>query len=109
VDARLSARDHAIIRSTEREVFLALILASGEVQIRIADKTTYPGHADWVEHDQVDLRNVLGGFSFIVKAGFVTGLFPASQMNHSPDWKLADGLLETILKLLPLAPDFRLY
>jgi hypothetical protein len=109
VDFRLSESDREIIRAATREVFLGLALASGDVRIRIADSVLYPGHAEWIERDQIIVNDVIGGFSFIVKEGQVTGFFPSSQMNRTPNWRLPDVQLRGILELLPLSSDFHLY
>ena len=109
MDYRLSESDRELIRAATREVFLALIETSGDLKIRIADSIDYPGHTDWIAHDRIALESVVGAFSFIVKDGQLTGFFPSSQLNRGPNWRLEDAELHTILELLPLAPDFRLY
>jgi len=109
VEYRLSDTDRELIQTAAREVFLAIILTSGDLKITAADATAYPGHADWITKDQIPLESVAGAFSFIVKNGHVTGFFPSSGLNRGPDWKLEDSELRTILKLLPLSPDFRMY
>ena len=103
--------------ATGRELFIALILSSGEAKLRIADSVDYPGHTDWIQRDQIALRDVIGGFSFIVDGGQVTGLFPASQMNRIPasqmnrtrDWRLDESQLQAMLGLLPMSAHFRLF
>jgi hypothetical protein len=109
VEYRLSESDRQLIQAATREVFLALIVTSGDLKIRISDAVNYPGHTDWIDRDQVALENVVGAFSFIVKEGKVTGLFSSSQLNRGPDWRLAEPELRSILELLPLAPDFRMF
>jgi hypothetical protein len=109
VEYRLSENDRESIQAAGREVFLGLILASGDLRIRIADAVQYPGHTDWVQRDEISQSQVKGGFSFIVKAGLVTGFFPSSQLNNEPDWRLPVAECEAILTLLPVSPDLKVF
>jgi hypothetical protein len=109
VDYRLSETDRESIRAAEREVFLGLISESGELKIRIADPVLCPGHMDWVQRDQIPIAQIIGGFSFIVKAGEVTGFFASSQLNRTADWRLPEGVYQAILKLLPLSVELKVF
>jgi hypothetical protein len=108
VDLHLSDRDRQLIVATERNVFLALLLKTGEIRL-VVDEDVYPGHIDWIRRDQIDRSAVLGGFSFIVKSGQVCGLFSSSQLNQTIDFRLPDSLLQAALELLPISSEFRLY
>ena len=109
MDFRLSESDREQIRATAREVFLGLVRATGEILIRIADAVAYAGHKEWIARDRIDLIEVIGGFSFIVKNGEVTGFFPSSQVNQTSDWRLPEHEVREIVKLLPLSLNFQVY
>jgi hypothetical protein len=109
VDFYLSEDDRELIRTSQRELFLALVFASGEVRIRIADAIAYRGHVEWVNRDQIEVNDIAAAFSFIVKNGEVTGLFSSSELNRTPDWRLEASQVESICRLLPVATDYKLY
>jgi hypothetical protein len=109
VDLHLPDSDRRLIVATERDVFLAIVLKTGEIRLVVADEQAYPGHIDWIHRDRIDRSTVLAAFSFIVKSGQVCGLFSSSQLNQTSDFRLPDSLLQAALELLPISSEFRLY
>jgi hypothetical protein len=49
---RLSDADRAIIALAQREVFLAIVLANGDLLIKMADPIRYVGHIEWAMQDR---------------------------------------------------------
>jgi len=106
---RLSEANRERIQAAAREVFLGLVMAMGDIRVKVADSVQYLGHSEWVARDKIDVAGVTGGFSFIVKDGEVTGFFPSSQLNRTSDWRLPELEIREIVKLLPLSMNFQIY
>lgn len=96
------------LQATDRELFLGIILQSGEIRIRIADQLDYPSHESWIEKDLIRADDIQGGFSFFVRDGEVTGLIPTSPLNSPPGYRLSQRQIYAILSLLPIANPFSL-
>jgi hypothetical protein len=102
----ISTSDLDRIRRAQRELFLGIILRSGEISVRIANSSDCPSHETWISQENIPIESIQGAFSFFVREGEVTGLLPASALNAPPAFTLSQRQKYAVLSLLPIAVFF---